>query len=446
MMAQGVSAQSIVRLPDNRHVDKTPVNNYKLVMPTKPSATANKTTSATARWYTPFELVSMLNGNVFNSTSNLTITPIWFDSTVRQAFSTGLGTINYSSVAQTIDPISNSNLFNDQTLFAGEVQIRSTDSYRVDSVSVFATYVEEPSRPASIVDTLVLSVSSSTLTYYWVRNTSATTGWPLDAYIPGKDTLWGVAPVRVDSVNRGAWGDNATTGVRRLWKVPLTDAMRDSADASGNISLNDFVFAVPNGGLTIPAGARVSVTATFKSGDTWVKNVDSVNMFHRFMPISGFVAANAAMPYYWYQFNDRNGSSLMFSTDTSFYAPAVVIEAVNTPQFNKEFHAIGAFITCNTCAVVSVKEPNSLISGVSAFPNPANTVVTVPFTLKEAASVNVNVTNAVGQVIKTQNMGKVAGGQSNKAMFSISDLSNGIYFVTVEADGQRVTNRFVVAH
>lgn len=443
MLAQEVSAQSIVRLPDNRHVDRTPVNNYKLVMPVKPSATANKTTSATARWYTPFDLVSALNGNVFDNATNLTLTAIWFDSTVLQRFSSGLNTINYSSVGQTIDVISNGNLFNDQTLFAGEVQVRSTDAYRVDSVSVFASYIEEPARPASIVDTLILSVSVNQLSYRYIKSQLPAT-WNVAPYIPNNDTLWGIAPTSIDSVNRAAFSDDGTSP-RAIWKVPLTDAMRDSADAAGNISLRNFVFAVP-GGLNVAAGKRIAVTATFKSGDTWVKNIDSVDRFHRFMPISGFVAANIAMPYYFYQFGDRNGSSLMFSTDTSFYAPVVAIEATNSPQFRQEFHGIGAFVSCSTCAVVSVKERSGLISQVNAFPNPASTLVTVPFVLKESASVNVNVTNAVGQVIQTRDMGKVAAGQSNKAVFSISDLSNGIYFVTVEADGQRVTNRFVVAH
>jgi hypothetical protein len=52
----------------------------------------------------------------------------------------------------------------------------------------------------------------------------------------------------------------------------------------------------------------------------------------------------------------------------------------------------------------------------------------------------------LGQVIATQNMGAMNAGQKTTATFNTSALAAGVYLYTVEADGQRVTNRFTVAH
>ena len=92
---------------------------------------------------------------------------------------------------------------------------------------------------------------------------------------------------------------------------------------------------------------------------------------------------------------------------------------------------------------MDVASINSNIQGVEAYPNPTTADITINFNLKEAANTTVSISNTVGQVIASQKMGKVAGGN---AVFSTTSLANGVYFYTVEANGQRTTNRFVVAH
>ena len=82
----------------------------------------------------------------------------------------------------------------------------------------------------------------------------------------------------------------------------------------------------------------------------------------------------------------------------------------------------------------------------AARPNPAQSQFTVPVTLKAAAEVSVTLTNPMGQVVSTQNLGKVAAGQTAAAVFNTSALANGVYFYTVEAGGERTTNRVVVSH
>ena len=105
-------------------------------------------------------------------------------------------------------------------------------------------------------------------------------------------------------------------------------------------------------------------------------------------------------------------------------------------------HRFAFHVDCPTCPTLSVADIQKDIVA-NAYPNPATDEVRVPFTLKATADVNVTLTNLMGQVVKSQNMGNTAKAE---AVFSTSDLANGVYIFTVEANGQRTTGRFVVAH
>ena len=66
--------------------------------------------------------------------------------------------------------------------------------------------------------------------------------------------------------------------------------------------------------------------------------------------------------------------------------------------------------------------------------------------MNQNTTATVSISNAVGQVIATQEVADVVAKKENKVTFSTASLAPGIYFYTVEAKGQRTTNRFVVAH
>jgi hypothetical protein len=89
------------------------------------------------------------------------------------------------------------------------------------------------------------------------------------------------------------------------------------------------------------------------------------------------------------------------------------------------------------------------IQGVTigdAFPNPANNTVTVPVSVTTNADIKVSLSSVMGQVIATENLGRLSAGQKKSAQFNTSGLAAGVYLYTVEANGSRVSNRVVVAH
>lgn len=434
--AQEKSVSPVFNTGANAAVDNGP----RLTMPARISAirnSQNKTTVGGSRWYSYAGAVDTLLGGNGIVLGNLNQTPIWFDSTVLQLYSTGYGQINYSSFAQVYDVISFT-AFNDPFLYPTDISVSPTNSYRLDSVAILGIYQKNLNRPTSIVDTMIIAVGASSGFYRLIKTQSP---W-VSAYLPsGKDTLLAFTPYNVDSVNRHVLSDVSTVNPI-IWKVPLTDAMRDTG-----FSISDFRFAVPNGGLTLPANTRFQISATFKSGDTWTPNVDSFNAFHNMRLISSSRgSSNPLMPYFYYSQNDRNASNLMFSTDPSSYLPAVYIEGLNTTAFNKEFHLIDAYVTCATCQITNVANVENVSLSAAAYPNPANTEINIPFTANVTTDVKMSISNAVGQVMKVQNLGKFNAKQSGVATFNVTDMPSGLYFYTIEADGQRVTKRMVVTH
>lgn len=444
-MSVAANAQSI----DNSasHKAKVAVDNYNYVN-AEPridikdaSKSGSKTTASQPRWYYPFDIIDALNGGALEQ--NRRYVPIWYDSTVLQRFTSGLDTINYTGMAQVIDPIGAPNqMFNDASFNNQNImQVNSFDSYTVDSIVIAGAYVKVQSRPTNIVDTLVVSVAPNTLSGIFRKAQAA---WISD--YTTADSLVSFTPRTVDSVNRAAFSDvgDPVTG-RRFWKIPLFDADRDTLNTQNNtIQVRTRTFALPSP-LSIPAGSRVAVTVAFKSGDTWTPYVDTFNSRHHFRPQTACRADQQKMIYNFYSnLRDRNHSSMMFSTDYSFYGLSYAIEGTNpTSNFSNEHHALGVHIVCPSCWVLDVKNTEGLLVKGGAYPNPAVSFVKVPFELTKASDVNISLTNTMGQVVMSQ---QVANQATGEVTFNTSALTNGMYLYTIEVNGQRTTGRFTVAH
>ena len=98
-------------------------------------------------------------------------------------------------------------------------------------------------------------------------------------------------------------------------------------------------------------------------------------------------------------------------------------------------------ININT-TVTSVNE-NSLVSGLSVYPNPATVNTNVAFNLNEVSNVVINVTNTLGQTVYTENLGNVNGNQN--VQINTSNLEAGMYLVNVTVNGEVSTKRITVS-
>jgi len=416
-----------------------------------------------SRWYSHFLTIDQLVGQGWTDTptaSNLFYRPMWFDSTVSMRdydifYDTlGFSPIILSSVGEFVDPINyyQYNNINNPLLDHDSNAIRVTPDvpYIVDSVRIFAGYVAAPGK-SSVVDTLIISVQPEAyISYYspiesaWINNDPFSKDTGIYIFVPFADSVrkYG-AP---DSIG-------LTTGV--VWKQPLYPLI--DADSVPRF----YTYQVP-GGANIPAGHPFAVTYTFKSGDTSTPGVDSIQQFNSFWPVWGYEGSPPGWMTYWFgstsggvadtAWHDDNGSSIMLANYSSIYLSTFAAQKLDPMStggnFPMQYLYVESKIKCDSCYSIgeiatAVKNVSGTINKVEAYPNPADNMVYIPFTLNQYENVTVSLTNAAGREVRMQNMGRVLSG---KAIFYTSELPSGIYIYNLTANGQVTTGRISIVH
>ncbi len=93
---------------------------------------------------------------------------------------------------------------------------------------------------------------------------------------------------------------------------------------------------------------------------------------------------------------------------------------------------------------LSVKQPAN-VNTVNVYPNPANNYVMVDFNLVNNDNITMEIMDITGRVILSENKGELPSGDQSM-VFSTSDLSNGVYFVTIKgANGFTSTQKFIIS-
>jgi len=92
---------------------------------------------------------------------------------------------------------------------------------------------------------------------------------------------------------------------------------------------------------------------------------------------------------------------------------------------------------------VSERLEKSTVELSEGYPNPTQHNVSFALKLDEGAAVNINITNIVGQVVKSINKGQLQSG-SNSLTIDVSDFAPGTYFCTVEVNNQSFSRKIVV--
>lgn len=84
-------------------------------------------------------------------------------------------------------------------------------------------------------------------------------------------------------------------------------------------------------------------------------------------------------------------------------------------------------------------------STINLFPNPAQNNVTMNFSLVKDAEVVINIYNALGELVSTENKGSYSSGKQSVSI-SVEMLANGMYTVELLADKDRSTSQLNVVH
>ncbi len=104
-------------------------------------------------------------------------------------------------------------------------------------------------------------------------------------------------------------------------------------------------------------------------------------------------------------------------------------------------NAVEAKVTIGTLSAID--EVNDNMSNLTVYPNPATDNVFVTGTLSEQSDVNISIVNAMGQVVAEKAYSKLSG--EFNAEVPVEALNSGMYYIVVNANGIRKTERLVIA-
>ncbi|TND03688.1 MAG: hypothetical protein FD123_3900 [Bacteroidetes bacterium] len=86
----------------------------------------------------------------------------------------------------------------------------------------------------------------------------------------------------------------------------------------------------------------------------------------------------------------------------------------------------------------------TLQNGFQVYPNPVNGQATVSFALANESDVTMQVFNLVGELVQVKNLGSVTSG-NHQAVFSSEGLSKGVYYIELNAGGQKAVQKIIVS-
>ncbi|MCB0509337.1 MAG: T9SS type A sorting domain-containing protein, partial [Bacteroidetes bacterium] len=85
----------------------------------------------------------------------------------------------------------------------------------------------------------------------------------------------------------------------------------------------------------------------------------------------------------------------------------------------------------------------AFVSALNIFPNPANQVLNLSFSLVSSENVEVSIVSVEGRVIEAINFNNAKDVNTN---FNTANLNNGVYILKIKSANGLSTQKFVVRH
>ena len=403
-------------------------------------ATANKTTTANGRWYDYGQYMDTTLALV-SGTTTLGFPIIWNDTLGKVNYTSGLANNTMVSAGSILHPQCPG--FNDASLYPGQMRISNSDQYMLDSIELVGLYLFNPAK-FNVVDTLTISFTNGSVVttgddiiYSNFTDAATVSDYGLSA---GDSVEYGL--IKYDSVKNTAAGTTLYS-----FKIYLDHNTWGDTTSNG---IFDSLIKLPVPYPVNTAGNVLGYTLTFKSGDANFIPGDTIsgeryNIFRPGYVFHGTSALPLFAPYSHSDYNSGQFKSLpnfengWENVYLPMYAWTSGAGAATIQHSDNGFH-----LTCTTCGIVNAVETiTKNITTVGAYPNPSSEAVIVSFALNSAASVTVELTNTLGQVVATQAVNNTNNGS---VTFNTAKVPAGIYFYAVIANGERSTGRVVVAH
>ena len=323
-------------------------------------------------------------------------------------------------------------------------QMSDLDSYAVDSFVVFGKYLRNDN---TVTDSLIVELFATTIGVdsgtYKLQFAASADGLSITA-----DSTPRFAAVNYTGATNDCWAGITSTQMQR-YAFALDATSVGDTDANG---VNTHLFALSSP-LKAGPGQKIVSFVHFKGATTYPLGTlaSAANYYHLFAGDPDGAGTFPQQPPHdatsgytgSYQCGLQASNQNRYS-DTSFayMGHSLLIPSVaftTAPGFDVPEQAFHVVYTPSTTGVANVKTVTKSV----AFPNPATNELVVAFGTSTAANVTVTLANTVGQTVSTQTLTNTVNG---KVTFNVANLADGVYFYTINANGERTTNRVVVAH
>lgn len=307
-----------------------------------------------------------------------------------------------------------------------DVTLTDTDPYYLDSAGIVIAYFRNTD--ASVVDTLLVyyfesQVGGSNLPLYYYSSSFFQQNY-------GYDTVY----VPFIKYNKSAHRPSAGSALKTV-KVPLYEE-----DSSSFFYFKLF----DTGDLFVPANRKVVMAVAFKPGYSYSPFQNIANQYN--YVIFASLEENGPQTYQTYIPQEYNVSSIIPTTvrygiDPYGYNGLYVPSYAYYDTYGFERHLIIYNISDQLTGVEPVNE--NVLADLHLMPNPAQQMSDLYFTLARPADVQVTLSDVVGRKLLQQPMGMMGKGIQRFAV-DVSNLTSGLYWVTLHLDGTQTTLPLVV--
>lgn len=177
---------------------------------------------------------------------------------------------------------------------------------------------------------------------------------------------------------------------------------------------------------------RLQVFVSTDCGATWTNVYDKAG---------STLGTGAASTSAWTPTSANDWRNETVSLNAYIGQSSVFVKFVSTNGYGNNLY----LDNINLTSVTGIDEQNSTVNGMLLFPNPANDLMNVNFTLSQNENVTVNVYNTVGELVSSTAMGQLSAGNQS-AQLNTANLSNGMYVVELVAGDSKTVSRITVNH
>ncbi len=268
-------------------------------------------------------------------------------------------------------------------------------------------------------------------------------------YPNGGETLLNVGAAQIIH-----W-DATNTAANFLLEYSLDNGSTWNNIGSASASVTNFDWSVPNevsgeALVRITSGSYSDTSDEVFSLANLVGGVNTIQVCETSATIGWNELADTE-EYDLYMLGDEYMEIVGTTTDTELMVPivdgenedfwyAVVArndtEGWRTLRTNARLHSTGL----KDCDPLGVND--LLLGNIIMSPNPATNQVTISFSDTNFGSFEVTIANSLGQTLQTVNERALNG--SSEAILNVSNYRTGLYFVTIEIDGQSTTKKLVI--